>query len=50
LLLGAALALEVCGIESTPRAAIARAAAALDSGAGARIVAALRAFGEGRVA
>ncbi len=48
LLLGAALALEVCGIESTPRTAIARAAAAIDAGEGRRILAALAAFGAGQ--
>ena len=41
LLLGAALALEVVGKVSSPREAIERAAAAIDSGAAARVLAAL---------
>jgi anthranilate phosphoribosyltransferase len=44
LLLGAALALEVTGREAAPRAAIARAAAALESGAGTRLLASLERF------
>jgi anthranilate phosphoribosyltransferase len=47
LLLGAALALEVTGAEATPRAAVARAAAAIDSGAGGRLLATLAQFGGG---
>jgi anthranilate phosphoribosyltransferase len=43
LLLGAALALEVAGEVSAPRAGIARAAAAIDSGAAARLLEALAA-------
>jgi anthranilate phosphoribosyltransferase len=46
LLLGAALALEVSGWESTPRAAVARAAQAIDSGAAARKLAGLKRFGD----
>jgi anthranilate phosphoribosyltransferase len=46
LLLGAALALEVSGAESTPRAAVARAAEAIDSGAALRLLEALARFGE----
>jgi len=46
LLLGAALALEVTGAESSPRAAVARAAAAIDSGAALRLLDALMHFGE----
>jgi anthranilate phosphoribosyltransferase len=42
LVLGAALALEVAGLADSPRAAAARAAAAIDSGAASRLVAALR--------
>jgi len=38
LLLGAALALEVAGVESLPRAAVARAAAAIDSGEARRVL------------
>jgi len=45
LLLGAALALEVSGRESTPRAAIARASAALDGGAGRELLQRLERFG-----
>ncbi len=41
LLLGAALALEVAGLVDSPRAGIARAAAAIDSGAARRVVDAL---------
>ena len=41
LLLGAALALEVAGKASRPREAIGRAAAAIDSGAAARVLEAL---------
>lgn len=43
LLLGAALALEVCGLSSKPREAIERAAAAIDSGAAARVLESLAA-------
>jgi len=46
LLLGAALALEVSGAESAPRAAVARAAAAIDSGAALRLLGTLAHFGE----
>jgi anthranilate phosphoribosyltransferase len=45
LLLGAALALEVTGHESAPRAALARATQALDSGAGRDLLARLARFG-----
>ena len=45
LLLGAALALEVCGRERTPQAAIARAAAAIDSGAARELLNRLERFG-----
>ena len=45
LLLGAALALEVSGREGTPRAALARAAAAIDSGAARELLARLERFG-----
>ena len=45
LLLGAALALEVSGREPTPRAALARAAAAIDSGAARELLARLERFG-----
>ncbi|HEY1725307.1 MAG TPA: anthranilate phosphoribosyltransferase [Steroidobacteraceae bacterium] len=45
LLLGAALALELTGRESAPRAAIARAGQAIDSGAAGRLLADLRRFG-----
>jgi anthranilate phosphoribosyltransferase len=45
LLLGAALALEVCGRERSPRAALARAAAAIDSGAARELLARLERFG-----
>ncbi len=43
-MLGAALALEVTGTETTPRAAIARAAQAIDSGAGVRLLDAIARF------
>lgn len=45
LLLGAALALEVCGREPSIQAAVQRAAAAIDSGAAARLLEALARFG-----
>lgn len=45
LLLGAALVLEVTGQAATPRAALALAAAAIDSGAALRMAEKLRAFG-----
>lgn len=45
LLLGAALALEVSGRESTPRAALARAAQAIDTGAARDLLARLERFG-----
>jgi anthranilate phosphoribosyltransferase len=45
LLLGTALALEVCGQESSPRAAMARAAQAIESGRGAALLAKLTRFG-----
>ncbi len=45
LLLGAALALEVSGRESSPRAAMARAALAIESGRGAALLAKLTHFG-----
>jgi anthranilate phosphoribosyltransferase len=45
LLLGAALALEVSGRESAPRAALARAAQAIDSGAARELLARLERFG-----
>ena len=45
LLLGAALVLEVTGREPTPRAALARAAHAIDSGAAAQLLARLQRFG-----
>jgi anthranilate phosphoribosyltransferase len=45
LLLGAALALEVAGAASTPREGVARAAAAIEGGAAARLLAALRRTG-----
>jgi anthranilate phosphoribosyltransferase len=45
LLLGAALALEVMGVESTPLRAVAHAAAAIDSGAAAALLDRLAAFG-----
>lgn len=48
LLLGAALALEVCGIEAAPRLAVARAAQAIDSGAAAKLLAQLADFGAPR--
>jgi anthranilate phosphoribosyltransferase len=44
LVLGAALALEVMGVESAPRVAAARAAAAIDNGAAGRLLEQLRAF------
>jgi anthranilate phosphoribosyltransferase len=47
LLLGTALALEVAGLVAAPSAGVARAAAAIDTGAAARLLAALRAFGVG---
>ena len=46
LLLGAALALEVTGRQSTPRAALARAAQGIDSGAARELLGRLREFGE----
>jgi anthranilate phosphoribosyltransferase len=46
LLLGAALALEVTGAETSPRVAVARAAAAIDSGAAQRLLDSLAGFGE----
>jgi anthranilate phosphoribosyltransferase len=46
LLLGAALALEVSGAESSPRAAVARAAAAIDSGAAQKLLESLAHFGD----
>ena len=48
LVLGAALVLEMTGDESTPIAAAERAAAAIDSGAAQRVLAAIAAFGERR--
>ncbi|HLQ12797.1 MAG TPA: anthranilate phosphoribosyltransferase [Steroidobacteraceae bacterium] len=45
LLLGAALALEVTGIEPAPRLAVAQAAAAIDSGAATNLLAKLAQFG-----
>lgn len=45
LLLGAALALEVAGVEAQPRAALARAARAIDDGSAARTLDALAQFG-----
>jgi anthranilate phosphoribosyltransferase len=50
LLLGAALALQVSGREVAPRAAIARAAAAIDSGAARELLAGLQRFGAGEAA
>jgi anthranilate phosphoribosyltransferase len=44
LLLGAALALEVAGVENVPRTAMARASDAIDSGAAGRVLGALAAF------
>jgi anthranilate phosphoribosyltransferase len=44
LLLGAALALEVAGVESEPRAAVARAAAAIDGGDARRVLDLVAAF------
>jgi anthranilate phosphoribosyltransferase len=46
LLLGAALALEVTGRESAPRAALARAAAAIDGGAARALLERLQRFGQ----
>jgi anthranilate phosphoribosyltransferase len=48
LLLGAALALEVTGVEPAPRLAIARAAQAIDNGAAAELLARLARFGAGQ--
>jgi anthranilate phosphoribosyltransferase len=48
LVMGAALALEVAGLAGEARAGAAQAAAALDSGAAARLVAALGEFSRGR--
>lgn len=48
LVLGAALALEVTGVESDPRRAAAAAAAAIDDGRAAQFLARLAAFGGGR--
>jgi len=45
LLLGTALALEVMGVAATPREAVAQAAAGIDSGAAARLLQKLAAFG-----
>jgi len=45
LLLGAALALEVTGVEPAPRLAVARASAAIDSGAAAALLSKLAQFG-----
>jgi anthranilate phosphoribosyltransferase len=50
LLLGAALALEVTGVEAAPRLAVARAAQAIDSGAAAGLLAQLVEFGAARAA
>jgi anthranilate phosphoribosyltransferase len=47
LLLGAALALEVTGREAAPRAAVARAAQAIDSGAARELLLRLERFGAG---
>jgi anthranilate phosphoribosyltransferase len=47
LLLGAALALEVSGAETSPRAAIARAAGAIENGRAAALLGQLAAFGNG---
>jgi len=47
LLLGAALALEVCGQAADPAAGVARAAAAIDGGAAQRLLEALARFGAG---
>jgi anthranilate phosphoribosyltransferase len=46
LLLGAALTLEVTGRESEPRAAVARAARAIDNGDSAKLLARLKQFGD----
>ena len=48
LLLGAALALEVTGVEAAPRLAMARAAQAIDSGAASGLLAKLSQFGAPR--
>jgi anthranilate phosphoribosyltransferase len=48
LVMGAALALEVAGLAADARAGAVRAAAAIDSGAAGRLVAALAAFSRGR--
>ena len=45
---GAALALEVCGLAEDPRSGAARAAAAIDSGAGAKLLDDLSHFSRGR--
>jgi len=45
LVLGAALALEVTGVEPAPRLAVARATAAIDSGAAAALLSKLAQFG-----
>jgi anthranilate phosphoribosyltransferase len=50
LLLGTALALEVCGQVDGPAAGMARAAAAIDGGAAARLLDALARFGQGGAA
>jgi anthranilate phosphoribosyltransferase len=50
LLLGAALALEVMGVERDPRAAVSRAAAAIDSGAALGLLDKLAAFSRAMVA
>ena len=47
LLLGAALALEVSGAESSPRAAVARAAGAIENGRAAALLGQLAAYGGG---
>jgi anthranilate phosphoribosyltransferase len=47
LLLGAALALEVSGAETSPRAAVARAAGAIENGRAAALLGQLAAFGNG---
>ena len=47
LLMGASLALEVMGLVDGPRAGVERAAAAIDSGAAAALLAALAAFSQG---
>jgi len=48
LIMGAALALEVTGLAEDPRSGAARAAAAIDSGAGAQLLDDLSAFSRGR--